>query len=163
MQPHTVLSDHKVYKSNNTDTAMERGNNKKLKGVKGWLLVFVILLMILTIEHVFTVAGSVTIFFIPQIKEMSINFNLIFAHIVLTSILVFLEIVSLSLIFKKKQKAIGWVINTLTGLILYVVFWNYFMVRLSKWASSALIGSAFSIIWITYFLKAKKVKNTLTN
>lgn len=139
------------------------GDNGDSEGIKGWLLVFVILLIILTIEHIFTVAGSVTIFFLPQIKEMNVNLNLIFAHAILTSILVFLEVVCLILIFKKKKKATEWAINALVGLMLYAVFWNYFMVRLSGWAPSALIGSAFGIIWILYFVKSQRVKNTLIN
>ena len=125
---------------------MGGGINKKLKGVGGWLLVFVIPWAIGTIWNIFNVVEGISILSVYSIKDIGTSLILIFLYIVLTSILIFLKIVCLILIFKKKQKAIDWVIVTIVYGVLNAIFLGYFIVTLSKWILSVSMNLVFGII-----------------
>ena len=104
-------------------------SDKNLVGIKGWLLLFVVLLIIDFIGGIIAFARGVAVF--PSLQ--GINLNLFLVSILSISILLFIEVVSLTLIFKKKQKAIEWVIVTLVYGIIYAAIRYGFIFRLSNW------------------------------
>lgn len=142
---------------------MEGGNNKKLEGIRGWLLVFVIFLVLSTLGEIFITIGNINLIFSPSVGAVNINPTLIVVKIVLTSISIILEITILALILKKKQRAIRWVIVTLVYWVLYTAIEYAFVVQLSNLIFPVLGESVVSIFWILYFKKSKRVKNTLVN
>jgi len=144
---------------------MSKGDSKKLEGIRGWLLVFVILWSIGVLFDFFIIFWNIFISFNP-IVGIIVKPNLVFVNILLTSILFFLEIICLILIFKRKQSSVKWVVSTIAYGTLYVLVWYIIISFLSLWTSLASMNVVFSnpvfgIISILYFIKSKRVKNTL--
>lgn len=119
-------------------------NNKRLKGVCGWLLFYVVVFII----------DLILLIFYTTSESFDIISSVFFWAI---------GIFSLILIFRHSPKAPLWNLiylwATVATIILYYLFdlsWGY--------SGFDLIGSLiYSLIWIMYWRKSKRVKNTFGN
>lgn len=136
-------------------------DKKPLVGIKGWLLVFVAMLILGTMKDISSLIRENFILFSPQAKEMGINLFLGSIALFLTIISITLAVISIVLILQKKHSAIKWTINTLIYQIFYALSFGFFMLSLNEWIFSVGIVSSTRIAWILYFKKSQRVKNTL--
>lgn len=123
---------------------------KELKGILGWLLLPVIGLIGTSIDLVYEIISA-----IGSIEKVEMRISLIIGIILLC-----LCLNALSLIFHKDKKAPNAVILILwvslgLGVIDFIVI-SY---------NAAYLGGAIitALIWINYFKKSKRVKNTFVN
>ena len=118
-------------------------DKKPLVGIKGWLLVFVAMLILGTMKDIFSLL------------------LLSFIALSLTIISITIAVISIVLILQKKHSAIKLAINTLIYQIFYALSFGFFMLSLNEWIFSVGIVSSTRIAWILYFKKSQRIKNTL--
>jgi len=125
-------------------------DNNKTMGIGGWLILSIIQL---TIYFVMT-----TIMMFDNIAIYEVNGFLIML-VVMDGITIILSFLCLMLIFFKQKMAIGAVISfhviNIIFAIVIAVFANYYWDILSP----LIVGT----LWIAYYLKSERVKNTLVN
>ncbi|MBI2629095.1 DUF2569 family protein [Candidatus Pacearchaeota archaeon] len=131
----------------NKENVKKKNNSKNLKGISGWLLFFVIILIF---ELLYLLIE--TILFYQQTNYLKI------IDTIISSILL---LVSLVFIFKNSRFAPKLTIATFWISFLTGILFDF----LSKNINVALYFFAFieSIILTIYFLKSKRVKNTFVN
>jgi hypothetical protein len=143
-------------------------NSSNLKGIGGWLLFFVILLCLNVITGFFGVIS----FFMIEFQN-----SLLFAP--LTVISWILSILVLVLILRKSKNTRKLTITALSiSILLSVLAIIFAITTLSGFGDSmsdatfstllsiiirSPIGIVFSILWIVYFIKSRRVKNTFGN
>ncbi len=123
---------------------VEKKNTRKLKGVRGWLLFYVvvfimdlILLIFYTTSEIFDIVSSVFFWVVG--------------------------VLSLILIFRHSSKAPLWNLIYLWASVAIVIL--YYLLDLS-WGYSGfdlISGLIYALIWIIYWRKSKRVKNTFGN
>lgn len=132
---------------------MSELENNRLQGIGGWLLVYVILVII---NLIFASIGL--IYYIAEE---------IFSIIpIIAFILIILNIYALILIFQKKKRAIPVNIILLglgmVGYIIMIIF-NYVenqeIVGLTIFYT--ILGIAIGVLWLLYWLKSERVETTL--
>jgi len=127
-------------------------NKKRLKGIKGWLLVYVIFLAIV----LFGLISSFILLFSPKNSGFINNLSM---FDIITSILSFsFTLVSFVFIFMKKKTAI--MINQLflfITLIIRLISIDYSILNLRV---GEVFGGAINIVWFIYWFKSDRVKNT---
>jgi len=139
----------------------KESDNKEIGGIGGWLLFFVIFQVLSSVDDLFKLFDKISSFFNPPVEGLTISPLFVFIDIILIFILIAFAAISLVLIFKKKQKAVAWVISMLVYQALYLTIWKLFMTPFTIWIFTAIFNLLYSIIWIFYFKKSQRVKNTL--
>jgi len=125
-------------------------DNNKTMGIGGWLILSIIQLIIYFV--------MTTIMMFDNIAIYEVNGFLIML-VVMDGITIILSFLCLMLIFFKQKMAIGSVISfhviNIIFAIVIAVFANYYWDILSP----LIVGT----LWIAYYLKSERVKNTLVN
>ena len=138
-------------------------NNKRLEGIGGWLLFFIIILILGSVAFLISVFRNLFLLADPSLRILIANPVLNVLSIIFASILIILAIISLVFIFKKKKKAINWVTIALIFDIFHSIVWYYFLMDFNMWIFAAIFDTTFDIIFLCYFRKSQRVKNTLVN
>ena len=133
---------------------------KKLEGIKGWLLVYVIVLFSSILTNFLGIIGWL--------------FDGNFFSVIIMGLILFFLIRSVVLILKKKEEGIGF--NKFTLLMLFILNMIgeiYYIIYIDGITDAGLIGYEIggslvyilprTIIWYLYFVRSKRVKNTLIN
>jgi Protein of unknown function (DUF2569) len=135
-------------------------NIQKDTGVKGLLLLYVVLLVYLLVHGLgLTIASIVTYNNHTDVGTHGlISLNSLLIYVVTNLILAIYTVIILVLIFKKRRAAIinNYVFSVLS--ILCLVWWHSFG---AKSTIGTFIDSLPGIVGIVYFLRSKRVKNTL--
>jgi len=123
---------------------------QEIKGIRGWLLVFVIILI-----SSFCIGGIIPIL---SGELFASNF------VIIQFPIIFLQGICLFLIYKKSSSTKKWVIIMLLSLILSNIFQIITIKqRISDYQMVLpflYISTTISILWIIYFKKSKRVKTT---
>ncbi|MFH1608138.1 MAG: DUF2569 family protein [archaeon] len=130
---------------------MKNESKKKLKGIGGWLLFFTIIIIIFVI-----LLTTLSIFYIVDLiqgKPIATNPYMLFVQVMLLILWGY----ALNLEFKYKKEfpkvVIGvLIINWILGLVNSIFESNIFYFLAT--------GFVWTLIWVAYFLKSKRVKNT---
>lgn len=154
-------------------------NNKKtLEGIKGWLIIpaieiiisipslcFYILTMIISANKL----GILSDLFSSRTSFYSI-YTLIFSisQILCMGILTFFYFYLAYLFFSKDYRTLKWyIVVQLFDIIISIIFYILFVFGLSLFSysneSEIIISLVCSVIWIVYFLTSVRVKNTFIN
>lgn len=124
--------------------------NKELKGIKGWLL----LLMI-----IFIIGGLIWVFDVFLYAYILIKVSMTLSNLIIFLISAFhsfLIIYTLILGFNKRKNFVKWAIwSSWIVLVLSIV-----ITILLKEYSSMSSGIVGTVIWTLYLIKSKRVKNT---
>ena len=123
-----------------------KAKEKKIEGIGGWLLFFVVMATLSVIIQIPIILSGYT-YDIGGLTSL----------IIAVSQTVFIG-VALYFIFKRKKKAINWTIFMLG----YSIISGFFAVVLvlPEGMLSWIIGPAYNTAFIFYFLRSKRVKNT---
>lgn len=116
-------------------------NKKKLEGFRGWLILPIIVLIIASVSFIISAFQNI-FFWLP----------FFFLDIITAGFFIYTSY----LVFSKKKKAIKWLIFIGGYRIFYILIINFFLEDYSSLPQVIII----SIVWITYFVKSKRVKNT---
>ena len=128
-----------------------KGKEEKIQGLGGWLILpiiglFISILVLLsdlsTVLSTYEMSGYIAFVCLLDIVWLS------------------LAIISLVMIFRKKSSTPQWVIGFYITSIVLTTFVAIISGDYYSRLPAQIIGS---IIWISYFLKSKRVKNTFVN
>ncbi len=129
--------------------------NHKLKGIRGWLLLYIIL----SISSLANFLILMPLIILLEKDKINTIFNYPFIEIPLTILSILFTIVSLIYIIKKKKKAI----TSNIILLEYAVFSNIiylFYLKEYPYNLANIPAIIIGILWIIYWHKSKRVKNT---
>jgi steroid 5-alpha reductase family enzyme len=133
-----------------------------LNGIGGWLLVYVIALVILLVHGIGLTIAAIIIYAHPTLAGLQsfVPLNLLLFYVITNLILAIYTIVLFVLIFRKKKTAI--INNIIFSIlsVLFVVVWHFLGEKSNK---GTLIDVLPGLIGLCYFLLSKKVKNTFVN
>ena len=135
-----------------------------LKGIGGWLLVFVICIAL----SVFYGAFSIVSLLIILISSGLISNIFVIISILMALVPLSLLLINGILILQKYEKAIKFTIFTLIFNFIWFLAELGFMVITGSnaltglWPAYLILNLAWAVIWVIYFKKSKRVKNTLT-
>lgn len=137
-------------------------NKKEVKGIGGFLLIFIILYIIETLFQLIGVKffHDIAIYYMPW-KENSINFLCAFS--ILMCLISFINIIML--LFVREKFVISFTINLyifmlISGVIIYIMFNDLIYVRSFVQVFSFLFSIFYTFCCIIYLKKSKRVKNT---
>lgn len=120
---------------------MTQKNKRKVKGIGGWLILPMIGFVITIIVCLLDIMEGMQLYYLEDV----------YFYILLDFGVIFLSATTLYMLFKKKVNAPKWAIaSIIVAAILNILFGLYF----------AIPGA---IIWILYFLKSERIKNTMVN
>lgn len=140
---------------------MEAAFNKP-EGIRGWLLIYVIMLAILLIHGLGLTVASIIVYYQPSLADLDTfgPFSSLLVYVISNLILAAYTIVLYRLMYKKKKAAIlhNHIFNLLS--ILFLIGWNILGLKSDF---GTFVDSLPGLVGIGYFLVSKRVRNTFVS
>jgi Protein of unknown function (DUF2569) len=136
------------------------GKDRKLVGIRGWLVVYMLALAGLYIFHGPALSiGAIVVYLHPSLAgpHHFLSLNSLLFYVIGNAIEAIYTIVLFILMFRKRKSAIinNVIFNILT--VVYLVAWNFLG---EKSAIGAVVDSLPGVIGLIYVLRSRRVKNT---
>jgi hypothetical protein len=128
---------------------------KELKGIGGWLLVYVILAFVGLIFSIIVLAGLGALG--RQAPELGRIISTLTVLMIIGLALIVLELIIIFL--KKKWAPMVIVVLLAIGIVINIVT----IIMVKRVQGGEIVGMVLSCLWIGYFLKSTRVKNTFIN